>query len=166
MDVRTEIGPCWPRRRETAAVRPSLCLPRLNRAEIFKKTLCISGLHRSGRDVAQDMLEVVSIPMLSLSPAHHLLLCARAVAGRGDMQNSKVVMPKPRQDSAVAVGARIFNVKLTDKESIARPSGSMRRATNHASGTMWKYARRAKVATGAAEVGFRRGHEKQYYADI
>ncbi|MGM4918334.1 hypothetical protein [Tardiphaga sp. 813_E8_N1_3] len=69
----------------------------------------------------------------------------------------------PVRGGAVA-GA--FNVKLTDKELAAHPTKGTRRATNHTSGTLWKYARQVGSAIGgpASKPGW--AHEKYCYADI
>lgn len=61
--------------------------------------------------------------------------------------------------------AGVFNVKLTDKELAAHPTKGMRRATNHTSGTLWKYARQGSAIGGSVSKPGR-VHEKYCYADI
>jgi len=71
-------------------------------------------------------------------------------------------------DSPVRGGAvaGVFNVKLTDKELAAHPTKGARRATNHTSGTLWKYARQVGSAIGGSVSKPGRAHEKYCYADI
>ncbi|WP_441241671.1 hypothetical protein [Tardiphaga sp. 768_D3_N2_1] len=62
--------------------------------------------------------------------------------------------------------AGTFNVKLTDKELAAHPTKGARRATNHTSGTLWKYARQAGSAIGGTVSKPGWAHEKYCNADI
>jgi dihydroxyacid dehydratase/phosphogluconate dehydratase len=62
--------------------------------------------------------------------------------------------------------AGTFNVKLTDKELAAHPTRGTRGATNHTSGTLWKYARQAGSAIGGTVSKPDWAHEKYCYADI
>lgn len=213
MDTSTNIESHRPDHREMvpaerAMNRPpqardgSSALPVCDGVEIFKKTPCVTGLQRAGRDVAQDILEIASIPLLNNTSLDHGHLYGDCliVMGPTGMEKSKTVTWKSHQNVVgfagklitiigVAVGSggnpvspdsltasrntagrlmvaeEIFNAKLTDKEWSAYPSKSIGRVTNHASGTMWNYARQAGAANGAAARPGR-AHEKRCYADV
>jgi dihydroxyacid dehydratase/phosphogluconate dehydratase len=63
-------------------------------------------------------------------------------------------------------GEACLNAKLTDKELAAHPTKGKRRATNHTSGTLWKYARQVGSAFSGVVTQPGRAHEKYCYADI
>jgi hypothetical protein len=58
------------------------------------------------------------------------------------------------------------NVILTDEKPAARQTEWPSRATNPASGTLWKYAQQTGAADYGAAIQLGGAHEKQCYADI
>jgi dihydroxyacid dehydratase/phosphogluconate dehydratase len=185
MDATTKIASRLPSRQETEGLQRSGMALHLNDAalhlsdatEIFKKTLYVPGLKPAGRDVAKDMREFASIPLLMkplLDHGTHHGACF-TVAGEVVVENLKAVKRNSHLNDAsdllegaistIDAGTGILNVKLTDKELFVRPTKRTTRATNHTAGALWKYARQVGPAANGAAIHAGGAHEK-YYADV
>ena len=153
-------------------------------AQIFKKTPCVSDLKPRGRYVAKDMGEVAGIPLVmkTLLGKGYLHGDCLTVSSRTIAENLKSARENPYRDVVrsadmpiTAAGAialprdadvGTLNVKLTDVELAERKTKWKPRATNHASGVLWKYAQQVGPAVDGAVTHPGGAHEKQCYADI
>jgi dihydroxyacid dehydratase/phosphogluconate dehydratase len=74
----------------------------------------------------------------------------------------------PQDGDLIEIDADVgtLNVKLTDTEQAERKTKWKLRATNHASGALWKYAGQVGSAADGAATHPGGGYEKQCYADI
>ncbi|MDB5582571.1 MAG: hypothetical protein JWR80_7747 [Bradyrhizobium sp.] len=114
--------------------------------QIIKKTPCAAGLKPGGRDVAKDLYDVGSIPLLKqtlLDYGHSYADCL-PVRGRPIAETLKSARCNSPRDLGRAgdlleidAGVGTLNVKLTDLEPTERKTKWMPRETNHRSGVLW-----------------------------
>jgi dihydroxyacid dehydratase/phosphogluconate dehydratase len=94
----------------------------------------------------------------------------KSIAVTGDLVGSKENPIFELVNNGIIIrydaGEACLNAKLTDKELAAHPTKGKRRATNHTSGTLWKYARQGGSAFSGVVTQPDRAHEKYCYADI
>jgi dihydroxyacid dehydratase/phosphogluconate dehydratase len=160
-------------------------------AEIFKKTPCVAGLKLPGRYLAKDMDDVGGIPLLmtTLLDNGHLDGDCITATGRTITENLKSVKPGAvvcpegnlapegavfevagmlQDGDIIEIGgeARTLDVKLSAAEFAEHETKWLPRATNHASGALWKYAQEVGPAVDGAVTHPGAAHEKQCYADI
>jgi hypothetical protein len=150
----------------TTAQECEITFDQFDVAEIFKKTLYIADLKPGGRDVAKDLREICSLPLLkkTLLDNGQFHGDCPTVAGRTIAENLKSVRRNPRRH--VARCADTLNVKLTAAEPAERKTKWQPRQTNHTSGRPWKYARAIGPAVDGAVTHPGGAHEKQCYANI
>ncbi len=163
--------------------------------EIFKKTPYVAGLKLRGRYVAKDMDEVGGIPLVkkTLLDNGHLDGDCLTVTGRTIAENLKSAKPIAvaggvvgrkgnlapegtivkvagmlQDGDIIEIGGEVRtpNVKLSDAELAEHKTKWQPRATNHASGALWKYAQQFGPAVDGAVTHPGAAHEKQCYADI
>jgi dihydroxyacid dehydratase/phosphogluconate dehydratase len=139
--------------------------------KIFKKTPCAAGLKPGGRDVAKDMHDVGSIPLLmkTLLDYGHFDGDALTVTGRPIAETLKSEQGNPPRDLGRAgdllqidAGVGTLNVKLTDWEPTEHETKWKARETNPTSDVLWTVG--PGVDGAVAHLGA--AYEKQCYADI
>ncbi len=158
-------------------------------SEIFKKTPFVSGLHSVSRDVVKDILEFVSIPLLTTTRLDQDVPQGFAGAGWAIAESSTAVKPHfhqsillsadewtVMQDDVVKVsGGRTIaasfttgfsNEKLIDRGFEVRASKHVACATNHASGTHETFTKQVEFTSAGAWSLSGGDLENHSYADI
>ncbi len=133
---------------------------------LVKKTLLDNGhldgdcLTVTGRTIAEN-----------LKSAKPIAVAGGVVGRKGNLapEGTIVKVAGMLQDGdIIEIGGEVRtpNVKLSDAELAEHKTKWQPRATNHASGALWKYAQQFGPAVDGAVTHPGAAHEKQCYADI
>jgi dihydroxyacid dehydratase/phosphogluconate dehydratase len=125
---------------------------------IFKKTPYVADLKPGGRDVAKDMFQEGSIPLLNQNKPVTAMNGAVGLTGNAAPEGAAVKVAgmsilKFSRPACDFPEVEVLNVNLTDAERVARQTKWQSRETNPTSGEVWKHAGQAAPATSAVTRG-------------